>query len=215
MDTFSMIQIIKDNKDIFCDYVNTESSNMLSDFLKTHKNMPFIYFREYLGYIEKLYLQRQIYNLINQNNEDELNSSISDKSYHPESHDNYHLFFKENMYTYQIYLNLLEIYEEKYQQEVDEFNKRKEKYLEKYTGMITFDSEDFEPYEYLHFHNSKCFKEFYEKNKKILDGILRNIKDYSIKEFHNIFDEYGNIFDEISRLVKEKDFESYQVKITI
>jgi len=212
-----ILTIMKCGVNSFYNYEPVNSQSFMHKFFmdNSNKEVSLAYFQEFLGYLEKLYLQRAIFNLIHQINEDELNSSISEKSYKPELHEYYHLYFSENEYLYNIYLQLVNIYHNEYQIEIEAFNEKREKYLQSYKGMIELESEDFEPYENLHFHNSKCYKEFYELNKKIINNILFNIRDFNINDFNIIFDEYSNIFEEVSQICKINNYQNYKVKIKI
>lgn len=212
-----ILKLMKDGVDMYYNYENTASQTYMYRFLidNSNKVITLKYFQEFLGYIEKLYLQRAIFNLIHQVNEDELNSSISEKSYKPELHESYHLYFTENEYLYNIYMNLVDIYNKFYPSEVEIFNAKREKHLQSYNGMIELESENFEPYEHLHFHNSNCYKQYYENNKRILDNILINIKDFNINDFNIIFDEYNNIFEEVSHIIKKNNYQNYKIIITI
>jgi hypothetical protein len=201
--------IIYNGDNVICEF-HKELNNyktLLTNFFEENNKQTITleYFNEFLAFIEKLYLQKSIYNLIhNKKEEDDNIYELTNK---------YHLFFEENQYLYNIYLDLLTLFIGGYQVEEDKFIEKKNKYLDTYTGEIEYESENFEPYEYLHFQNSKCFKKYYEKNIKILDNILKNIKDNF--DLDDIFNNYIDIFEKVSQLAEYMPEKKYKIKIQI
>lgn len=184
----------------------SNSESLLTNFFRENNNktVSLEYFSEFLGFIEKLYLQKSIYNLIHIKNYTEEFDELDEK---------YHLFFNENQYLHNIYLDLLSLFIKDYSIEEENFIEKKNKYLDSYTGEIEYESENFEPYEYLNFQNSKCFKKYYEKNQKILVNILQNTKNNL--NFDEIFENYSDVFEQISKLVEFLPEKQYKVKIKI
>lgn len=215
MSHYIHLQILNEDICVY-DYKNDlDESNLLYKFIQeTERIMTLNYFQEFLSNIEKLYLQKSIYNLIHQISEDDLNSS-TDKSYFPELHERYHLFFKENEYLYKIYDKLLTIYTTSYPIEVQQFSIKKDNYMLNYTGDVTLESDGFEPYEYLNFQNTKCYKKFYNRNSKIIDEILTEVSDHNITQFNNFFDNYFDIIENVSKLLNYFTDKKYKVIIKI
>ena len=85
----------------------------------------------------------------------------------------------ENKFLIDYCNNLVDLNNNDFYYEVVKFNKIREKYLRTYTGEIELENKYFQPYEFLPFEESKCFKKFYNEhiddNNKIYNFIYENI----------------------------------------
>jgi hypothetical protein len=85
------------------------------------------------------------------------------------------IIYNENKFLIDYYNSLAELNNNYYYHEVIKFNKIRKKYLETYTGEIELENKYFQPYEYLPFEESKCFKKFYIDNWENIDKVYNLI----------------------------------------
>jgi poly-gamma-glutamate capsule biosynthesis protein CapA/YwtB (metallophosphatase superfamily) len=116
---------------------------------------------------EKDYLNQSIEKILNYNSE-----TFKCKTYVFNMH-------KENEYLAFYYNYLVYILNNEFSDEVNKFNEKRQLYLQTYTGDIEYENENFQPYEYLPFIESKSYKKFLQDNFKQEDCIkLIESKDY-------------------------------------
>jgi hypothetical protein len=76
----------------------------------------------------------------------------------------FHIYPK-NEYLSRYYNSLVDLNNNDYKEEVIKFNIKRNLYLQTYTGEIEYENENFQPYEYLPFIESKSYRKFLEENK--------------------------------------------------